>query len=778
MLPALLSIVCQPGTVTLKPGLTVSRSCKVKPGVYTFPSSESNPAIKVSGKNITVDFSGVELRGSSPMASPSERAGTGVVVRGENVTVKGLTVRGYKTGLKATDATGLKIIGGDYSHNWKQHLGSTLEREDEADWMSYHKNEADEWLRYGAAIYLRNCDGFEVKGVKAWGGQNGLMLTGCDNGKVWNNSFCFLSSLGIGMYRSSGNKVMHNNIDWCVRGYSHGVYNRGQDSAGILVYEQSNKNVFAYNSVTHGGDGFFLWAGQSTMDTGKGGCNDNVVFANDFSHAPTNGIEATFSRNTFANNLVLECWHGVWGGYSYETSIAGNTFGLNAEAIAIEHGQDNRITGNSFKNDTTAIKLWANASQDPNWGYPKFRDTRSRAYVVSGNSFSLVPQTVLDFTRTEGILVKSNAFSSFGRLFRLGDQVKEVQFLQNSVSAGADQSIPAEGVVSVGNSIGSAEPGAKPAVSMLGSGLVSPEAEADWQAYKKHFVTSWPGMDIAKQKRPSSNLHFVAPLLGGNDPFKSRPGYERGRRYILVDEWGPYDFQSPRLWPRSLSGGKSNELKFEVLGPRGTWKAKSLSPGVTLSVQGGSVPGFVTATLSPQAANDVSIQLTYTGAATVDFKGNATPAGKPVRFGFSKYFMPIDWTVSHWNYNAAEQDPRTHKSAFDAVLSGKPDATYKTGELNGAWGGSPRQGVNSDYFATVAVGTFSAKPGDFDLTVTSDDGVRVWLDDKLVLDDWTYHGPKTETVKVRLGGKHRLRVEHFELNGYSALKVEVRKRGA
>ena len=54
---------------------------------------------------------------------------------------------------------------------------------------------------------------------------------------------------------------MHNRIDWCVRGYSHGFYNRGQDSAGLLMYEQSSRNTVAYNSVTHGGDGLFLWAG-------------------------------------------------------------------------------------------------------------------------------------------------------------------------------------------------------------------------------------------------------------------------------------------------------------------------------------------------------------------------------------------------------------------------------------------------------------------------------------------------------------------------------------
>ena len=48
------------------------------------------------------------------------------------------------------------------------------------------------------------------------------------------------------------------------------------------MYEQSCFNVVAHNSITHSGDGLFLWAGQSTMDSGKGGANDNLFYANDF----------------------------------------------------------------------------------------------------------------------------------------------------------------------------------------------------------------------------------------------------------------------------------------------------------------------------------------------------------------------------------------------------------------------------------------------------------------------------------------------------------------
>ena len=123
------------------------------------------------------------------------------------------------------------------------------------------------------------------------------------------------------MYRSSRNKILHNQLDFNVRGYSHGIFNRGQDSADILVFEQCNENTFAYNSATHGGDGFFLWAGQHTMDTGEGGCNDNFIYKNDFSYAPTNGVEVTFSKNYIRDNIIKECDNGIWGGYSFTSDL-------------------------------------------------------------------------------------------------------------------------------------------------------------------------------------------------------------------------------------------------------------------------------------------------------------------------------------------------------------------------------------------------------------------------------------------------------------------------
>ena len=409
---------------TLTSGLVLTKSGPILAREYTLPTQQGvrragdeqipafKPAITIKGNNLTIDFAGAVLRGTNAMIPPDQRKGLGVLVEGNNITIKNLRVRGYKVGLVANNCRGLRILHSDFSYNWKQHLQSTVDKEDESDWQSYHHNEHNEWLRYGAGLYLEHCKRFEVSGTKITGGQCGLMLVDSDIGLVQNNDFSFNSGVGLGLYHSSGNRILLNKIDWCVRGFSYGVYNRGQDSAGILVFEKCNGNTFAFNSVTHGGDGFFLWAGQTMMDTGKAGCNGNVLYGNDFSHSPCNAIESTFSSNAFVNNKLVECWHGVWGGYSFDTKIIANLFAYNGEAISIEHGQDNVISHNLFFHENTAINLWQNPITDPNWSYAKYHDTVSRDYQIAGNVFDGTTGPAIIVKDTLRAIVGGNLFKN------------------------------------------------------------------------------------------------------------------------------------------------------------------------------------------------------------------------------------------------------------------------------------------------------------------------------------------------------------------------------
>ncbi|MBC7947005.1 MAG: right-handed parallel beta-helix repeat-containing protein [Chitinophagaceae bacterium] len=437
----------------LTSGMKISSSLKIKRGVYRLATSnEDKPIIVVEGNNITIDFNNAELQGSFAVAGarermPDEYAGMAILIRNSsNIVIKNLKARGYKIAIMATNVEQLRLDNCDLSYNYRQRLNSTQEKEDVSDWMSYHQNEKNEWLRYGAAIYLEKCKSAVVKNCKVTGGQNALMMTESNDGLIMGNDFSFNSGIGIGMYRSNRNKVVYNRLVFNVRGYSHGVYSRGQDSAGILVYEQSSHNLFFKNNATHSGDGFFLWAGQSTMDTGEGGCNDNIISDNNFSYAPTNGIEATFSRNKIVRNRMIECDYGIWGGYSYHTLIEGNHFRGNKTAIAIEHGQHNQVINNIFNNDKTAVRLWSRKEQPADWGYARHRDTRSVEHLLAANSFN-GNQLVYHLGRTDSVRIFANSYYGVETMYKTDSTSGPIDSTVSSLGDAGDDGVVYSGAV-------------------------------------------------------------------------------------------------------------------------------------------------------------------------------------------------------------------------------------------------------------------------------------------------------------------------------------------
>ena len=330
-------------------GTGITRTVTLPAGVHVVASPDiDHPAITIRGSNLTVDFSGVTLQGGRSDTEPNRFTGVADPRRRRGERDHPQPHRARLQDWRARAAVdAASITGADLSYNWKPRLYSLVEHESLVDWLSYHHNEKDEWLDAGAGIYLADSDAAEIDHTTIVQGQNGLMLARSNNAKIWNNTFSFLSGVGIGLYRASGNTIMHNRVDWTSAATAM-ASTAAARIRRLLVYEQSSRNVIALNSVTHGGDGLFLWAGQSTMDTGQGGANDNVFFGNDFSYAAANGIEATFSRNTFCATAIEDCGHGSWGGYSFDSRIADNQFARNTEASRSSTGRTTGSPSNTF----------------------------------------------------------------------------------------------------------------------------------------------------------------------------------------------------------------------------------------------------------------------------------------------------------------------------------------------------------------------------------------------------------------------------------------------
>ncbi|PYO05133.1 MAG: hypothetical protein DMD30_14460, partial [Gemmatimonadetes bacterium] len=221
-------------TIELRQALVITQSVRVATRIYQLPapSAHDSAVIRIRGDGITVDFAGAD-------SNPDIAAGVAIRVEGgTSIRILNAHLRGYKFGILALGTRNLSLIDNDLSYNWKPRLYSVLEHESLIDWLSFHHNEKDEWLRYGAGAYLSDVEGGEIRGNTVTQGMNGLMLVRTNSLIIWNNNFSFNSGEGIGLYRSNGNRIMHNRVDYDVRGYSEGFYRRGQDAADLLVYEQ------------------------------------------------------------------------------------------------------------------------------------------------------------------------------------------------------------------------------------------------------------------------------------------------------------------------------------------------------------------------------------------------------------------------------------------------------------------------------------------------------------------------------------------------------------
>jgi hypothetical protein len=85
------------------------------------------------------------------------------------------------------------------------------------------------------------------------------------------------------------------------------------------------------------------------------------------------------------------------------------------------------------------------------------------------------------------------------------------------------------------------------------------------------------------------------------------------------------------------------------------------------------------------------------------------------------------------------------------------------------WPGSPATAVNADNFSVQWAGTFTFPGGDTTFSAKTDDGMRVWIDGKPVIDVWKPQPPTNySATRPVSAGVHSVRVEHFEASGGAA----------
>lgn len=112
-------------------------------------------------------------------------------------------------------------------------------------------------------------------------------------------------------------------------------------------------------------------------------------------------------------------------------------------------------------------------------------------------------------------------------------------------------------------------------------------------------------------------------------------------------------------------------------------------------------------------------------------------------------------------------------------LAGTPVLVRNDAKVEFFWGeGSPAANVPADRFSARWTRSVPLEAGDYRIYANTDDGVRLWVDNGLVIDQWNDGGRlRAGDVSGLAGGNHTLKVEYFEATGAAYASVWWERTG-
>lgn len=116
------------------------------------------------------------------------------------------------------------------------------------------------------------------------------------------------------------------------------------------------------------------------------------------------------------------------------------------------------------------------------------------------------------------------------------------------------------------------------------------------------------------------------------------------------------------------------------------------------------------------------------------------------------------WQASYWN---------------NRTLSGSPVITRGESNLNYDWGdGQPDQNLPKDNFSARWTRSVYFTAGTYRFTATMDDGMRVWVDNALIIDSWWDSQVHSMSGDINLStGDHVIRVDYYDAGGKAVAKL-------
>ncbi|MBX3010329.1 MAG: SH3 domain-containing protein [Caldilineaceae bacterium] len=185
---------------------------------------------------------------------------------------------------------------------------------------------------------------------------------------------------------------------------------------------------------------------------------------------------------------------------------------------------------------------------------------------------------------------------------------------------------------------------------------------------------------------------------------------------------------------------------------------RALTAGTGFTVLGRNAAGdWLYVRLANGAEGWLSGRFTdYTGAAPIIATPTVAPTPTPT-VGSTTTPAITEWRGEYY--------------ANDALLY-PPAFIRNDAGIDFNWGqGSPGSGLPNDGFSVRWTRALSFSEGNYRFYATSDDGVRVWVDGDLIIDQWHDSSAVTYSADRRLGGgTHSIRVEYYERNQTATIR--------
>lgn len=209
---------------------------------------------------------------------------------------------------------------------------------------------------------------------------------------------------------------------------------------------------------------------------------------------------------------------------------------------------------------------------------------------------------------------------------------------------------------------------------------------------------------------------------------------------------------------RSAVVGQATGLQLQGVDPDGrpvSYAAVGLPPGLSLMASTGYISGTPTALGTYTVTATVSDGLLSSSEA---FAWSITAAGETT----STTISPPSGTALRGDYYSGV--------SFDTWVTTRTDSS-----VDFWWSGSPATNVPDDNFSVRWTGQITAPvTGTYVFSTVSDDGVRLWVGDQLLIDNWTDHGSTIDTgvaVSLQGGLQYPVRLEFYERYGDAVIEL-------